>query len=375
MWIWQQPDWPGLQQHSVFRYDSIVLMPLLRELHFLQGLLFGKMGVQDNQQLALDTLMANILTSSAIEGERLNHGVVRSSLARKLGIFDADVVATTEQSDGLANMITDAIGNWELPLTRERLLQWHTWLFPQGASLLHRVKGGQLRGEEPMQVVSGRIDKPKVHFEAPPRQVLDAELDSFIRWFNGSKTETNLDPLLRAGIAHFWFITIHPVEDGNGRLARLLTDLALAQAEHQSIRFYAMSVAILERRSSYYGILEQSQKGDTDITAWLVWFLETLAASLRQVLADIEQTLQKTRFWQRVDQTKLGKEQVKVLNRLLDGDFEEGISNSQYGKVAKVSPATASRHLAQLVEMGCLVRTEAGGRSTRYMVKQLENAF
>lgn len=375
MWIWQQPDWPGLQQHSVFRYDSTVLMPLLRELHFLQGLLFGKMGVQDNQQIALDTLLANILTSSAIEGERLNHSVVRSSLARKLGIFDADVVATTEQSDGLANMITDAIGNWELPLTRERLLQWHAWLFPQGSSVLHRVTGGQLRGEEPMQVVSGRIDKPKVHFEAPSRQVLDAELDSFIHWFNRSKTDTNLDPLLRAGIAHFWFITIHPMEDGNGRLARLLTDLALAQAEHQSIRFYAMSVAILERRSSYYDILEQSQKGDTDITAWLVWFLDTLAASLRQVLADIEQTLQKTRFWQQVDQTKLGKEQVKVLNRLLDGDFKEGISNSQYGKVAKVSPATASRHLAQLVEMGCLVKTEAGGRSTRYMVKQLEDAF
>jgi Fic family protein len=370
MWIWQQPDWPGVQQHSVFRYDSMVLMPLLRELHFLQGLLFGKMGVQDNQQVALDTMLANILTSSAIEGERLNHSVVRSSLAKKLGIFDTHAVATTEQSDGLANMITDAIGNWELPLTRERLLQWHAWLFPQGASLLQRVAGGQLRGEEPMQVVSGRIDKPKVHFEAPPRSVLDTELDSFIHWFNRSKADANLDPLLRAGIAHFWFITIHPMEDGNGRLARLLTDLALAQAEHQSIRFYAMSVAILERRSSYYDILEQSQKGDTDITAWLVWFLDTLAASMRQVLADIEQTLQKTRFWQRVDQTQLSQEQVKVLNRLLDGDFSEGISNSQYGKVAKVSPATASRHLSQLVETGCLVRTEAGGRSTKYKIAQ-----
>lgn len=370
MWIWQQPDWPGVQQHSVFRYDSMVLMPLLRELHFLQGLLFGKMGVQDNQQIALDTLLANILTSSAIEGERLNHSVVRSSLAKKLGIFDTHAVATTEQSDGLANMITDAIGNWELPLTRERLLQWHAWLFPQGASLLQRVAGGQLRGEEPMQVVSGRIDKPKVHFEAPPRSVLDTELDRFIHWFNRSKADANLDPLLRAGIAHFWFITIHPMEDGNGRLARLLTDLALAQAEHQSIRFYAMSVAILERRSSYYDILEQSQKGDTDITAWLVWFLDTLAVSLRQVLADIDQTLQKTRFWQRVDQTQLSQEQVKVLNRLLDGDFSEGISNSQYGKVARVSPATASRHLAQLVELGYLVKSSAGGRSTRYTMSQ-----
>ncbi|EHR41427.1 Fic family protein [Alishewanella jeotgali] len=377
MWIWQQPDWPGRQQNAspAFRYDHATLMPKLRELHFLQGVLLGKMGVQNNQQAALDTMLANILTSSAIEGERLNHSVVRSSLARKLGIAEQQSVATTAQSDGLAAMVTDAIGNWQQPLTQERLLQWHSWLFPTDSSLMQRVQGGQLRGNEPMQVVSGRpclieAGRPKVHFEAPPREVLEGELNCFIDWFNRSRDDAKLDPLLRAGIAHFWFITLHPLEDGNGRLARLLTDLALAQAEHQSIRFYAMSVAILERRSSYYDILEQSQKGDTDITAWLVWFLDTLAASLKQALADIEQTLLKTRFWQRVDQTQLSKEQVKVLNRLLDGDFNEGISNSQYGKVAKVSPATASRHLAQLVEMGCLVKTAAGGRSTRYVISQ-----
>jgi Fic family protein len=325
----------------------------------LQGVLLGKMGVQDNQQAALDTMLANILTSSAIEGERLNHSVVRSSLARKLGIAELQSVATTAQSDGLAAMVTDAIGNWQQPLTLARLLQWHAWLFPSDCSLIQkqqiaqRVQGGQLRGNEPMQVVSGRpclteAGRPKVHFEAPPRDALESELNCFIDWFNRSQEDVNLDPLLRAGIAHFWFITLHPLEDGNGRLARLLTDLALAQAEHQSIRFYAMSVAILERRSSYYDILEQSQKGDTDITAWLVWFLDTLAASLKQALTDIEQTLLKTRFWQRINQTQLNKEQVKVLNRLLDGDFNEGISNSQYGKVAKVSPATASRHLQPL---------------------------
>jgi Fic family protein len=372
MWIWQQSDWPSRQQgvSPAFRYDLAALSPTLRELHFLQGLLLGKMGVQDNEHAALDTMLANVLTSSAIEGEKLNHSVVRSSLARKLGIEELQPTATTLQSDGLAAMVTDAIGNWQQPLTLERLLQWHAWLFPSDSSLVQRVQGGQLRGDEPMQVVSGRIDRPKVHFEAPPRQVLERELQCFIDWFNRSKEGGDLDPLLHAGITHFWFITIHPMEDGNGRLARLLTDLALAQAEHQSIRFYAMSVAILERRNSYYDILEQSQRGETDITAWLTWFLDTLAASLRQVLADIEQTLQKTRFWQRVDQTQLNKEQVKVLNRLLDGDFSEGISNSQYGKVAKVSPATATRHLAQLVELGCLVKTEAGGRSTRYRLVQ-----
>lgn len=372
MWIWQQPDWPGRQQQAskVFGYDNAVLTPKLRGLHFLQGVLLGKMGVQDNQQAALDSMLANILTSSAIEGEQLNQSVVRSSLTRKLGIDEPQSVATTAQSDGLAAMATDAIGNWQQPLTLARLLQWHAWLFPSDTSSMQKVLGGQLRGDEPMQVVSGRIDRPKVHFEAPPRQALDNELHSFIDWFNRSRDDASLDPLLRAGIAHFWFITIHPLEDGNGRLARLLTDLALAQAEHQSIRFYAMSVAILARRSSYYDILEQSQKGDTDITAWLIWFLDTLAVSLRQVLADIEQTLQKTRFWQRVDQTQLSKEQVKVLNRLLDGDFSEGISNSQYGKVAKLSPATASRHLAQLVEIGCLMKTASGGRSTRYVLSQ-----
>lgn len=329
------------------------------------------MGVHDNQQAALDTMLADILTSSAIEGERLNHCVVRSSLARKLGIKEPQSVPTTAPSEGLAAIVTDAIGNWQQPLTLERLLQWHAWLFPDDHSLMQRVQGGrslggELRGNEPMQVVSGRpylteAGRPKVHFEAPPRDVLESELHCFIDWFNRSKDDAKLDPLLRAGIAHFWFITIHPLEDGNGRLARLLTDLALAQAEHQSIRFYAMSVAILERRSSYYDVLEQSQKGDIDITAWLTWFLDTLNMSLKQVLADIEQTLQKTRFWQQVDQTQLSKEQVKVLNRLLEGDFSEGISNNQYGKVAKVSPATASRHLAQLVEMGCLRKTASGG--------------
>ncbi|CAM5209299.1 cell division protein Fic [Alishewanella longhuensis] len=361
---------------QVFRYDHAALTPKLRELHFLQGVLLGKMGVQDNTQAALDTMLANILTSNAIEGERLNHSVVRSSLARKLGIDEQQSAATTALSDGLAAMVTDAIGNWQQPLTLKRLLQWHSWLFPTDSSLLQReqigqrVQGGQLRGNDPMQVVSGRIDRPKVHFEAPPRDVLESELNCFIDWFNRSRDDAKLDPLLRAGIAHFWFITLHPLEDGNGRLARLLTDLALAQAEHQSIRFYAMSVAILERRSSYYEILEQSQKGETDITAWLVWFLDTLPASLKQALADIEQTLLKTRFWQRVNQTQLTKEQVKVLNRLLDGDFSDGISNSQYGKVAKVSPATASRHLAQLVEIGSIVKTAAGGRSTRYVISQ-----
>jgi Fic family protein len=217
-------------------------------------------------------------------------------------------------------------------------------------------------------VVSGRIDRPKVHFEAPPRSVLEQELCQFIDWFNGSRADNVLDPLVRAAITHLWFVTLHPLDDGNGRITRLLTDLALAQAESQSIRFYAMSVTILERRKGYYDILESTQKSGLDITPWLVWFLDTLNDTFLNTLSDIEQTVAKTVYWRWIDQTQLTAEQVKVLNRLLDGDFEHGISSSHYQKVAKVSRATATRHLAQLVEMGCLVKTDAGGRSTRYVI-------
>lgn len=233
--------------------------------------------------------------------------------------------------------------------------------------MFNPVVGGQLRGDTPMQVVSGRIDKPIVHFEAPGRDILDGEINQFIHWFNDSKSNTSLDPLLRAAITHLWFVTLHPLDDGNGRITRLLTDLALAQAEHQSVRFYAMSVGILANRKSYYEILEQTQKGDVDITPWLIWFFNTLNGTFDEVLKDIDKTVFKTNFWRNVDQTRLAKEQVKVLNRMLDGDFADGINTSQYHKVAKVSKPTATRHLATLVELGCLVKS-GGGRSTRYQL-------
>ncbi|GGP52322.1 hypothetical protein GCM10009409_18410 [Shewanella saliphila] len=223
-----------------------------------------------------------------------------------------------------------------------------------------------------MQVVSGRLDKPTVHFEAPPRNTIDFNLTQFIEWFNQSRNQPNVDPLVRAGIAHLWFVTLHPLDDGNGRITRLLTDLALAQAEHLSIHFYTMSVSILERRKAYHSILESTQQGGLDITPWLLWFLDTLNDAIQHTLNIIEQTTAKTQFWCRVDQhlltPALTTEQVKVLNRLLDGDFNDGISSSQYQKVAKVSRATATRHLAQLVDQQCLVKTGAGGRSTRYVL-------
>lgn len=362
MWIWQQPTWPN------FHWDNKTLAPLLRETHFNQGLLLGRMGLEDLQQATLDTLLANIVHSSAIEGEKLNAFSVRSSLANKLGIKEEQQYPTTAQTNGLAEMMLDAITQLDQPLSLERILSWHQWLFPAGYTLFNPIQGGVLRGDTPMQVISGRIDKPTVHFEAPPRQILEGELAHFIAWFNDSKADAELDPLLRAAITHLWFVTLHPLDDGNGRITRLLTDLALAQGEKLSIRFYAMSVSILERRKSYYEILEATQKGDMDITSWLVWFLETLNATLLTAMHGTEQTVAKTNFWRRVDQTQLSSEQVRVLNRLLDGEFELGISSSQYQKVAKVSRATATRHLAYLVELGCLSKTDSGGRSTRYVI-------
>lgn len=262
----------------------------------------------------------------------------------------------------------DAITNLDDKLTLERILNWHTLLFPVGDTLFNPVQGGVLRADIPMQVVSGRLDRPTVHFEAPPRHVLDNELTAFITWFNQSKSDNTLDPLIRAAITHLWFVTLHPLDDGNGRITRLLTDLALAQAESQSIRFYAMSVSILARRKGYYEILEQTQKGETDITAWLVWFFDTLNETQLTTLNDIDQTVLKTNYWLRIAQTQLTPEQAKVINRLLDGDFEQGINSSQYQKVAKVSKATATRHLSTLTEQGCLTKTGAGGRSTRYLI-------
>ncbi|PZL85345.1 DUF4172 domain-containing protein [Pantoea sp. ARC270] len=365
-WIWQQADWPH------FHWQDAVLLPRLRHLQQQRGLLLGRASLHpDSESQTLDTLLSNILSSSAIEEERVNVQSVRSSLARRLRVTEEQPWPVSDRSEGLAAMMLDAINNRSQPLTMERLYQWHHWLFPADEWTVQRLSVGMLRGSEPMQVVSGRIDRPTVHFEAPPRDGLEPQLAQFIAWFNQSQQDVMLDPLLRAAICHLWFVTLHPFDDGNGRITRALTDLALAQADSQSIRLYAMSPAILAHRADYYRILEQTQKGDTDITRWLVWFLDILDESLQQAMSVIDRTQIKARFWLRYQGTGLSQEQVKVLNRLLDGGeqgFEQGISASQYQKVAKVSKATATRHLADLVEKGCLYRLEGGGRSTRYQV-------
>lgn len=369
-WIWQQPDWPN------FSWQAERLAPLLRECVQAQGRLMGmasSVGSSLSAQSELDALLQNIVTSSAIEGEQLNIGSVRSSLARRLGLEALDGDHVSQRSEGLAQLLLDATQHFKQPLTVERLLEWHEWLFPAQETDLatQSIRVGALRGDEPMQVVSGRLDRPTVHFEAPPRLGLERQLDTFLAWFEASQTQDGLDPLLRAGIAHFWFVTLHPFDDGNGRLTRTITDLALAQGEAQAIRFYAMSASILEDRSGYYRVLESSQKGAADITEWLEWFLKTLLRSLQQAMTRIELVLGKTRFWQAHRESGLTAEQTKVLNRLLDGGergFEGGISAAQYQAVAKVSKATATRHLAELLDKGCLQRLPGGGRSTRYQI-------
>ena len=368
LWIWQQPDWPH------FSWQAKPLAPLLRACTQAQGRLLGMLGAVGSDtevQSSLDAMLQNIVTSSAIEGEQLNVGSVRSSLARRLGVSEAG--RTTARSEGLAELLLDATRAHQQPLDLQRLYKWHGWLFPSDDdNLMARpLRIGALRGEEAVQVVSGRIDRPTVHFEAPPRAGLEEQLADFLAWFERSLGDDGLDPLLRAGIAHFWFVTLHPFDDGNGRLTRAITDLALAQGEQQSIRFYAMSASILDDRAGYYRILETSQKGGLDITAWLQWFLSTLLKSLEQALARIDRVLAKARFWQAHRGQALSAEQIKVLNRLLDGGergFEDGISAAQYQAVAKVSKATATRHLSDLLEKGCLVRLPGSGRSTRYQV-------
>ncbi|MFJ4495166.1 Fic family protein [Pseudomonas atacamensis] len=369
-WIWQQPDWPD------FNWQAERLAPLLRECVQTQGRLLGMAGsVGDSMsaQSELDALLQNIVTSSAIEGEQLNVGSVRSSLARRLGLEWIDRDSVSQRSEGLAQLMLDATHGFDEPLTLARLLEWHTWLFPAEEAMFSArpILVGTLRGDEPMQVVSGRLDRPTVHFEAPPRQRLEQQIERFLSWFEASRDQVSLDPLLRAGIAHFWFVTLHPFDDGNGRLTRTIADLALAQGEAQAIRFYAMSASILEDRAGYYRTLESSQKATLDITEWLTWFLQTLLRSLQQAITRIDSVLGKTRFWQAHRESDLSAEQIKVLNRLLDGGergFEQGLSAGQYQAVAKVSKATATRHLAELLDKGCLQRLPGGGRSTRYKI-------
>jgi len=366
MWIWQQPDWPQ------FHWDQGALTPWLARARLAQGKVLGATQLLD-VSLTLEAVAAILVedgvTTSAIEGERLDLDVVRSSVARHLGLPTAGLPAPPRAVDGLIEVLLDATRDFASPLTAARLSGWQAALFPTGYSGLHQIRTGTLRGDDPMQVISGPVGHERVHFCAPPRAGLDLELERFLAWFNAFPAD--LEGLIRAGLAHLWFVTLHPFEDGNGRLARAITDMALSQDERQPMRFFSLSAQILRERESYYDILERTQRGGLDVTDWLAWFLMQVEASASAAEKTVANTLAKARFWLRHQAANLNARQRKALNRLLDAGregLEGGINTRNYMRLTKTSRATAYRELVELVEKNCLAPTGKGGRSSGYEI-------
>jgi Fic family protein len=364
-YIHEHPAWPK------FHWNEAKLSPLLADVRHRQGRLLGKMealGFRLRSEASLTTLTADVVKSSAIEGELLDAGQVRSSIARRLGLEDGGLLRSSREVEGVVEMMLDATQKHTEPLTAERLFGWHASLFPTGRSGMRPITvGGWRTGEAgPMQVVSGPIGKERVHFEAPPAERLDWEMAAFIGWFGDSP---GLDPVIRAGVAHFWFVTIHPFEDGNGRIGRAIADMALAQADGTPERFYSLSAQIEAERKQYYEILEASQRGGIDLTLWLEWFLECLRRAVDGAEINLGSILRKARLWEQVNQAPVNDRQRTVINRLLDG-FEGKLSSSKYSKLAKCSADTALRDIKILLDRGVLVQEEGGGRSTSYRLAE-----
>jgi Fic family protein len=365
-YIHQQKDWPN------FRWNKSRLLPLLTKLRYQQGRLLGQMeglGFHLRGEANLESLTKEVIGSSAIEGEKLDAEEVRSSIARRLGIAHAGTTPASRDVEGVVEMMIDATGKYEEALTAERLCSWHAALFPSGRSGMQRITAGSWRTEEsgPMQVVSGPMGRERVHFEAPEASRLDAEISRFLEWFEGTEA---LDPVIKAGIAHFWFVTIHPFEDGNGRIARAIADMALARADGVAERFYSMSSQIERERKQYYDSLESSQRGGLDITLWLEWFLGCLYRALENAQENLWAILHKARIWERINQDgPVNERQHVVINRLLDG-FEGKLSSSKYAKLAKCSPDTALRDIKELQARDILIQEAGGGRSTSYRLAE-----
>jgi Fic family protein len=365
-WIWQQPDWPA------FRWDDKALLTPLSAARLKQGKLLGLKGLLDtglSQEARAQILVEECLNTSAIEGERFDIDAIRSSVARHLGLPAGGLPAPPRAVDGLIEVLLDATAGFDKPLSLERLCGWQAALFPTGYSGLYPIRTGELRGKEPMRVVSGTTGREKVHFEAPPRKGLDRELRKFLAWF--AKPPAELDGLLRAGLAHLWFVTLLPFEDGNGRLARAITDMALCQDEHQPVRMFSLSAQFMRRREGYYDVLETTQRNRLDVTDWLAWFLAEVATACDQSETIVERVVAKARFWLRHQGTEINPRQRKTLNRLLDagaGGFAGGMNTRKYASLNKASRATAYRELADLVAKGCLVQI-GDGRSTAYEIR------
>jgi len=358
--IHQKENWPE------FTWSSNDFLSLLSEARNLQGRLIGKMetlGFDLRNEALLDTLTLDVIKSSEIEGEFLNPDQVRSSIARRLGMEIAGAVESDRNVEGVVEMMLDATQKCFDPLTVERLFDWHAALFPTGRSAMYKITVADWRKDAtgPMQVVSGAMGKEKVHFQAPDSELVDKEMTRFIDWFNKSK----IDLVIKAAIAHLWFVTIHPFEDGNGRITRALTDMLLAQSDKSNQRFYSMSAQIRLERKQYYDILEKTQKGNLDITDWIVWFLNCLINALKSTDLILKRVLFKADFWQKHIDTAINDRQRKLLNKLMD-EFEGKLTSSKWAKIAKCSKDSAVRDINDLIEKGILQKKAAGGRSTNY---------
>jgi len=360
-YIYKNKDWPRM----IWSHER--LAGKLAGVRHRQGRIIGRMealGFSLRNEAVLQTLTSDILKSNEIEGENLDRDQVQSSVARRLGIDVGGLVPVDRHVEGVVEMMLDATGRYADPLTEERLFAWHAALFPTGHSGMTRIVVGRWREvqSEPMQVVSGPIGREKVHYQAPEAKRIPKEMSAFLKWFNAPPT---IDPVLAAGLAHLWFVTIHPFEDGNGRIARAIADMALARSENSSQRFYSLSTQIRKERNAYYDILEKSQKGGLDITPWLEWFLGCLDRAIggaEEILAGI---FRKARFWESQAGKPLNDRQRLILNRLLDG-FEGNLTSSKWAKLAKCSQDTALRDIDDLVKRGVLVKKAGGGRSTSY---------
>jgi Fic family protein len=366
-YIHQLPGWPHL------KWDDARLMPLLADIRHRQGRLLGQMeglGFSVRSETSLATLTSDVVGSSAIEGEKLNVGEVRSSIARRLGIEYAGAAVASRNVEGIVEMMLDATRRFREPLTPERLFGWHCSLFPTGRSGTQRITVGAWRPSEvgAMQVVSGPIGRERVRFEAPKAHRLNEEMARFLEWFEAT---AGIDPVLKAGVAHFWFVTVHPFEDGNGRIGRAIADMALARADGTADRFYGMSAQIETERNEYYDRLEVSQRGNLDITPWLEWFLGCLGRAIDKAQASLAGALRKARLWEWINRSPVNERQRMVINRLLGG-FVGKLSSSKYAKLAKCSADTALRDIKELLERGVLVQDDAGGRSTSYHLVEID---
>ncbi|MEA3445919.1 MAG: Fic family protein [Bacteroidota bacterium] len=357
-YIYEYDNWPE------FTWNDKKIVVTLGKVRHLQGKIFGQMsalGFSIKEETILSTLTLDVLKSSEIEGEILNHEQVRSSIARRLGLEYAGIVHVDRNVEGVVEMMLDATQRYDIILNHERIFGWHAALFPTGWSGMHRIDTGCYRDGE-MQVVSGPMGKEKIHFQATPAKVVKKEMNVFFDWFN---EETDIDGVLKAAIAHFWFIIIHPFDDGNGRIARAISDMLLARSEESSQRFYSLSNQILTEKKKYYEILQKVQHSSGDITEWLEWFLNCLYRSLENTEETLKRVLVKSDFWDKHKETVLNSRQRLIINRLFDG-FDGKLKSSKWAKIAKCSADTALRDIKDLIEKGILKQEESGGRSTNY---------